>query len=117
MRLSSRAFLETAAERSRRTSSSTGSRANRRPDRAHRRPGGPLDSALAAGQAELAAARLDALLRAVRRPALCRAAAPRHGGRARDRAGACSISPIARGLPLVATNEPFFAEPRRLRGA
>ena len=41
-------------------------------------PGGPLDGAIAAGQSHLAATRLDALHRAVRRPALCRVAAPRH---------------------------------------
>ena len=63
------------------------------------------------------AARLDRLAGALRRPALCRAAAPRRRGRARGRAGSCSTSPIARGLPLVATNEPFFAKARRLRGA
>ena len=51
-------------------------------------PGGPLDLALAAGQAELAAARCERLARAVRRPALCRAAAPRAAGGEAARAGA-----------------------------
>ena len=41
-------------------------------------PAGRSIGAIAAGQADLAAARCERLARAVRRPALCRAAAPRH---------------------------------------
>ena len=51
-------------------------------------PGGPLDTAIAAGQSHLAGTRLDALQRAVRRPALCRIAAPRPRQRAQGRAAA-----------------------------
>ncbi len=50
-------------------------------------PSGPLDTAIAAGQSHLAQSRLRQAAGAVRRPALCRAAAARHAGGAGDRAG------------------------------
>ena len=70
-------------------------------------PGGPLDRAIVAGQPPLAAARGEALVR-LRRPTLRRAAAPRRGARA-CRRGALVEFAYAKGLPLVATNEPLFA--------
>ena len=48
-------------------------------------PGGPLDAAIVAGNGTLAAARCDALIESVRRPALHRAAAPWRRERARRR--------------------------------
>ena len=52
-------------------------------------PGGPIDRAIAAGQSDLAAARLPTLAALFRRPALCRAAAPR-ARRARRRSSRIS---------------------------
>ena len=72
-------------------------------------PGGPLDGAIAAGQSHLAAAPARCAARAVRRPALRRTAAPRH------RAERAQTEPVlidlayGKGIPLVATNEPYFA--------
>ena len=72
-------------------------------------PGGPLDAAIAAGQGALAPIALRDAAAPVRRPAVHRIAAPRH-----RQASARSSRPLielayARGIPLVATNEPFFA--------
>ena len=51
-------------------------------------PNGPLDVAFAGGQNTLALSRCETLQRLLRRPPLCRIAAPRHAGRSRHRAGA-----------------------------
>ncbi len=72
--------------------------------------GGPLDTAVRGGQVELAAARLDALLRLFGNRLyveLQRHDAP--GARATE--GVLLDLAYARGIPLVATNEPFFATP------
>ena len=58
---------------------------------------GPLGQALAGDQSALAAARCDKLRNAVRRPALCRVAAPRHAGRARWSRRRSSTSPMRAG--------------------
>jgi DNA polymerase-3 subunit alpha len=71
-------------------------------------PGGPIDRAIIAGQADIAAARLDRLA-AVFGDRLY-VELQRHGVR-----GEQAVEPhlvelaYARGIPLVATNEPFFA--------
>src|SRR3989475_5331058 len=71
-------------------------------------PGGPLDAAIAAGQAEQAAARCDALLRLFGDRLYIEL--QRHNtpeARATE-SGLLDLA-SARGVPLVATNEPFFA--------
>ena len=78
MRLNSRAFLETPRERAAAPQARMARGRDRRPDRAHRRPERPARCAIAAGQASSPQRGCDALAAAVRRPALCRTAAPRH---------------------------------------
>ena len=75
----------------------------------YRRPGGPLDRAFALARPEQARAAARPLEAAVSRPALCRTAAPRPRQRARDRAALLDLA-YRRSLPLVATNEAFFAD-------
>jgi len=108
MRLSSRAFLDTPANE---------------PPRLHLAwlqgetdgiialtggPGGPLDMAIAAGQRPLAAARLDALAGLF---GDCLYVELQRHGMANERGteGALIELAYAKGIPLVATNEPFFA--------
>ena len=75
-------------------------------------PTGPLDSALRAGAAQdLAQARLERPEARLRRPALRRDPAPRPRGRARWSRRELIALADRNGLPLVATNEPFFAKP------
>jgi DNA polymerase-3 subunit alpha len=71
-------------------------------------PGGPLDRAIAAGQSHLAAARLETL-RGLFGDRLY-VELQRHGGAA-ERGVEPALIALAydNGLPLVATNEPFFA--------
>jgi DNA polymerase-3 subunit alpha len=71
-------------------------------------PGGPLDLAIAAGQSHLAAARLDALARLFGDRLYVEL--QRHGTRA-ERAAEPALIDLAyeKGLPLVASNEPYFA--------
>ena len=76
-------------------------------------PAGRSMRAIAAGQSHLAASRLDALLRTVRRPALCRTAAPRHAGRARDRAGA-DRSRLRQGHSAGRDQRAVFRRPRKI---
>jgi len=71
-------------------------------------PGGPLDGAIAAGQSHLAAARLDAL-HALFGDRLY-VELQRHGTAAEKRTEPVLIDlAYGKGIPLVATNEPFFA--------
>ena len=79
-------------------------------------PGGPIDRAIAAGQGDLAAARLERLAGALRRPALCRAAAPRHGGRGGGRA-ASRRSRLAPRPAAGRDQRAVLPGARRLRGA
>jgi DNA polymerase-3 subunit alpha len=70
-------------------------------------PGGPVDRALAGGQADLAAARLDRLA-AIFGDRLY-VELQRHGTPAEEMVEPHLVDlAYARGLPLVATNEPFF---------
>jgi len=71
-------------------------------------PGGPLDLAIAAGQSHLAASRLDALLAAFGDRLYVEL--QRHGMAHEKRAEPLLIDlAYGKGVPLVATNEPFFA--------
>ena len=108
MRLTSRAFLDTpSGEPPHVKLAMLGGRA--RVDRADRRAGRSARSR-ARGRADRSCGgALRAACRAVRRPALCRAAAPRPAGRESRSSRRCSISPMPTDLPLVATNEPFYA--------
>jgi len=71
-------------------------------------PGGPVDRAIAAGQSHQAAARLEALIAIFGNRLYVEL--QRHGTSTEE-----AVQPVlvemayARGLPLVATNEPFFA--------
>ena len=71
-------------------------------------PGGPLDNAIAAGQSHLASSRLDALLRLFGDRLYVEL--QRHG-KTDERRSEPSLIDLAYGkaVPLVATNEPFFA--------
>ena len=71
-------------------------------------PGGPLDSAIAAGQSHLATTRLDALHRVFGDRLYVEL--QRHGT-AQERTTEPVLIDLAygKGLPLVATNEPYFA--------
>jgi DNA polymerase-3 subunit alpha len=71
-------------------------------------PGGPLDSEIVAGRAERAAARCETLLRLFGDRLYVEL--QRHGTRA-ERASEPALLDIAyaQGIPLVATNEPYFA--------
>ncbi len=88
MRLASRAFMDSPANEPPRLKLEWLEGETDGRHRAHRRPGGPLDFAIAAGQSHLAATRLDALIGSVWRSPLCRIAAPRPAERARQRAAA-----------------------------
>jgi len=71
-------------------------------------PGGPLDTALIAGQGALASSRCDAMSLLFGDRLYIEL--QRHGLEAERRAEAGLIElAYARGIPLVATNEPFFA--------
>ncbi len=71
-------------------------------------PGGPLDSAIAAGQRHLAEMRLDALQRLFGDRVYIEL--QRHGIASERRAEQVLIDlAYGRGIPLVATNEPYFA--------
>ena len=71
-------------------------------------PGGPLDSAIAAGQSHLAAARLDTLIKLFSDRLYVEL--QRHGTPAERRSEAMLIDlAYAKRVPLVATNEPYFA--------
>ncbi len=71
-------------------------------------PGGPLDLAIAAGQSHLAASRLDALLELFGDRLYVEL--QRHGTPAERQAEPQLIDlAYGKGVPLVATNEPFFA--------
>jgi len=71
-------------------------------------PGGPLDGAIAAGQSHLAADRLAALLRLFGDRLYVEL--QRHGTAAERRCEPVLIDlAYDKGVPLVATNEPFFA--------
>ena len=72
-------------------------------------PGGPLDGAIAAGQSQLAAARLEALQRLFSDRLYIEL--QRHGT-ANERLNEALLIDLAydKGIPLVASNEPYFAE-------
>ncbi|MGA7529747.1 MAG: DNA polymerase III subunit alpha, partial [Pseudolabrys sp.] len=71
-------------------------------------PGGPLDMAIAAGQSHLASARLDALLKLFDNRLYIEL--QRHGTPAERCAESVLIDlAYGKGVPLVATNEPYFA--------
>ncbi len=71
-------------------------------------PGGPLDAAIAAGQSQLAAARLDALIDLFGDRLYVEL--QRHGMAAERQAEPMLVElAYAKGIPLVATNEPYFA--------
>src|SRR5262249_52014212 len=71
-------------------------------------PGGPLDTAIAAGQNHLAATRLDALMRLFGDQLYIEL--QRHGSPSERRTEPALIdAAYSKGVPLVATNEPFFA--------
>ena len=75
-------------------------------------PDGPIDKALRDGQTELAASASKTLANDLRRPPLRRDPAPRPAStRSRRRAAAARRSPTSSALPLVATNEVYFATP------
>ena len=81
-------------------------------------PGGPLDAAIVAGQADLAGARCAIAAEAVRRPALHGVAAPRHAGRAghrrrADRACLCQGHPARRHQRAVLRQARGLRRPRR----
>ncbi len=72
-------------------------------------PGGPLDASLVAGQGSLAAARADALLRLFGDRLYVEL--QRHGMASEKLAEPALLDlAYAKGIPLVATNEPFFAK-------
>jgi DNA polymerase-3 subunit alpha len=71
-------------------------------------PGGPLDGAIAAGQSHLAAGRLDTLLSAFGDRLYVEL--QRHGTASEKRTEPVLIDlAYGKGIPLVATNEPYFA--------
>jgi DNA polymerase III subunit alpha len=71
-------------------------------------PGGPLDLAIAAGQSHLAASRLDALLAAFGDRLYVEL--QRHGTAVEKRTESRLVDlAYGKGVPLVATNEPYFA--------
>src|SRR3954454_13326253 len=73
-------------------------------------PGGPLDMAIVAGQGALANSRCEALVQLFGDRLYIEL--QRHGTSAERRAEPALIElAYARGIPLVATNEPFFAAP------
>src|SRR5215510_11640979 len=70
-------------------------------------PGGPLDAAIVAGQGALAQARCDTLVRLFGDRLYIEL--QRHGDERPAEAALLEMA-YARGIPLVATNEPFFAK-------
>jgi DNA polymerase III subunit alpha len=71
-------------------------------------PGGPLDVAIGAGQSHLAAGRLEALLKLFGNRLYIEL--QRHGTPAERRSESVLVDlAYGKGVPLVATNEPFFA--------
>ena len=71
-------------------------------------PGGPLDAAIVGRPGRACGGALRCAGAAVRRPALYRAAAPRPRSE-RHRGAGAGRPGLRRGIPLVATNEPYFA--------
>ncbi|MEP9347589.1 DNA polymerase III subunit alpha [Xanthobacter sp. KR7-225] len=107
MRLVSRAFLETASEDEPRILVDWLAEAHQGLIALTGGPAGPLDAALAAGHGELAAQRLDTLA-AIFGDRLY-VELQRHGTDAERLAEPQLLDlAYAKGLPLVATNEPFF---------
>ncbi|MFL6974407.1 MAG: DNA polymerase III subunit alpha [Xanthobacteraceae bacterium] len=108
MRLSSRAFLETPSGEPPHVKRTWLEGATEGLIALTGGPGGPLDAAIAGGQMELAGVRLDQLLRLFGNRLyveLQRHDAP--GERATE--GVLLDLAYAKGVPLVAANEPFFA--------
>ena len=108
MRLSSRAFLETPSGEPPHVKRAWLEGATEGLIALTGGPGGPLDAAIAGGQMELAGVRLDQLLRLFGNRLyveLQRHDAP--GERATE--GVLLDLAYAKGVPLVAANEPFFA--------
>jgi len=106
MRLNSRAFLETPIHQSPHIKFEW-LEATPRTDCPERRSGGPISLAIDADHADLAATRCDGLA-SLSRPALHRIAAPRHREGTRTEAALIDLA-YAKGFPVVATNEPYFA--------
>jgi len=108
MRLSSRAFLDTPANEPPRLKLDWLSGETEGVVALTGGPGGPLDLALAAGQSHLAASRLEALLALFGDRLYVEL--QRHG-RPSERAVEPALIDLAytKGLPLVASNEPYFA--------
>jgi DNA polymerase-3 subunit alpha len=108
MRLSSRAFLDTPANEPPRLKLDWLKGETEDVIALTGGPGGPLDLALAAGQSHLAAARLEALLALFGDRLYVEL--QRHGRSAERSAEPALIElAYAKGLPLVASNEPYFA--------
>ena len=108
MRLTSRAFLDTAADQAAARQARRARSGGRRPDRADRRPGRAARSrARIAGRRSLRrrAARGSPRCSATGSISSCSATA---GPRKSRSSRACSISPMRNGIALVATNEPFY---------
>ena len=80
-------------------------------------PGGPLDLAIGSRPKRARAVALRGAAGSVRRPPVHRAAAPRAWRRNGWPSRRLIELAYARGIALVAANEPFFAAARRLRGA
>ena len=115
MRLTSRAYLETPQNERPHLKLAWLPRRGRGLIALSGGPGGPLDTAIAAGQGALAAARCETLHRLYGDRLYIEL--QRHGMAAERLCEPALIElAYARGLPLVATNEPFFAAARRLRG-
>jgi DNA polymerase-3 subunit alpha len=108
MQLSSRAFLETAAHDAPHLKLDWLTEGTEGLIALTGGPGGPLDAAIAAGQAELAASRCEVLQRLFGDRLYLEL--QRHGTAA-ERAAEPALLDLAygRGIPLVASNEPFFA--------
>ena len=98
MRLTSRAFLDTPSGEPPHVKLAALERRARRADRAHRRPGRAARSRARGRTDRACGGALRAACRAVRRPALCRAAAPRACRRRSRSSRRCSISPISNGI-------------------
>jgi DNA polymerase III subunit alpha len=108
MRLNSRAFLETPANEPPRLKAEWLAGETAGIIALTGGPGGPLDGALAAGQSHLAAGRLDLLLELFGDRLYVEL--QRHGTPSERRAepGLIELA-YAKSVPLVATNEPYFA--------
>ena len=108
MRLNSRAFLESPVQPRAVHQVRLVRRRDRGTDRADRRPGrADLAGAARAARPKLRP-RAASVSPSCRRPPLCRIAAPRHRQGAPRESGLIDLA-YAKGLPLVATNEPYFA--------